>query len=461
MHRLLLKVVSKPYHGLPAHAACHSNSKFCDSSARPRWPWHEVLKLPLVTLIAVLIYSALARAEDNDTVGPWNLTSLQSTVPEATWLQRDQPIHSLTYVGEEFEGHPTDVFAFYASPATLGNAQTGDKFPGVVLIHGGGGTAFADWVYLWAERGYGAIAMDLSGMRPPDPVFDPQFGRPVGHQSDSKHRTRLERGGPLHGHEQKFDSIGGTTSDDWSFHAVASVMRAHSLLRSFSEIDADRTAVTGISWGGYTTCLVASLDDRFKAAVPVYGCGFLHEGESVQKPSIDKLGERAPDWVKTYDPGTWLSRCRVPILFVNGTNDVHYPLDSYMKSYNVVPGEKQMRIVVNMPHGHPPGWTPQEIGLFIDSKCRDGVPLPMPANPIVEGDTVRLTVDSQTAIKQAQLHYTTEDGLRSKRQWVSVPAEVNEKTITVAKPPANANTWFLTIQDERDAIVSTTVQFAP
>ena len=97
---------------------------------------------------------------------------------------------------------------------------------------------------------------------------------------------RLSNGGPNQGHPEKFDSIGGDLYDDWPYHALASVMRAHSLLRSFPDVDAERTAVTGISWGGYTTCLVASVDDRFKAAVPVYGCGFLFEGESVQKPSI-------------------------------------------------------------------------------------------------------------------------------------------------------------------------------
>lgn len=103
------------------------------------------------------------------------------------------------------------------------------------------------------------------------------------------------------------------------------MIRAHTLLRSLAEVQAERTAVTGISWGGYTTCLVASLDDRFKAAVPVYGCGFLHEGESVQKRSIDLLGERRMDWVRAYDPGSLLPRCRVPLLWVNGTHDIHYP----------------------------------------------------------------------------------------------------------------------------------------
>jgi len=202
---------------------------------------------------------------------------------------------------------------------------------------------------------------------------------------------------------------------------------------------------------------VASLDDRFRAAVPVYGCGFLHEGESVQKPSIDKLGDRREAWVREYDPGSLLPRCRVPILFVNGTNDVHYPLDSYMKSFSVVPGPKQMRIEVNMRHGHPPGWAPREIGLFIDAHCRAGTPLPIPGTPQVDGELVRVTCIGQTPLRQATLHYTTDNGLRSERSWSSVPAAIEGTVITAPKPPAEANAWFLTITDDRDAMVSTIV----
>ena len=414
------------------------------------------------SLLENLPAAETADADDDaqvERVGPWNVTALKSEVPEVKWLDRDKPIHSLTYAGEDFNGHATEVFAFYASPSTIGTGKEGETYPGVVLVHGGGGTAFADWVHLWARRGYAAIAMDLAGSRPPEPVYDEQTGRPVGHQSDGKLRTRLPNGGPNHGHPEKFDSIGGDTSDDWPFHAAANVMRAHSVLRSLPEVQAENTALTGISWGGYTTCLAASLDDRFNAAVPVYGCGFLHEGESVQKPSIDRLGERRADWVREYDPGSLLPRCHVPILFVNGTNDIHYPLDSYMKSYDVVPGPKQLRIVVNMPHGHPSGWAPQEIGLFIDSKCRGGAPLPVPGVPKIEGETVQVSCEAATKLKSVALHYTTDDGLRSKRKWQTVAATIDGNMITAPKPPADANTWFLTVTDERDAVVSTTVQF--
>ncbi|MEZ5386871.1 MAG: prolyl oligopeptidase family serine peptidase [Prosthecobacter sp.] len=433
------------------------------------------MKSPI--LATALSLSSLCPSLFAEKVGPWDLDALKTNVPAMKWVRQDQPIHSLTYAGEKYQGHDTEVFAFYASPITIGEAKPGTKFPGVVLIHGGGGTAFADWVHLWAKRGYAAIAMDLNGSRPPDPEFDPKTGMAIGNGHRGT-RTRLPNGGPAHGHPEKFDCVlTPDTSDDWPFHAAASVMRAHSLLRSFAEVDAEHTAVTGISWGGYTTCLVASLDDRFKAAVPVYGCGFLHEGESVQKPSIDKLDpEHRALWVKEYDPGSLLPRCRVPIFFVNGTNDVHYVLDSYMKSYNAVPGAKNIRIQVKMSHGHPPGWAPQEIGLFIDSRCRSGNPLAVADATKIEGDQAKAWFTSQplTKLTKAELHYTVDNGLRSKRRWVAVPASIGPglldmnggitlqtNQITAPKPPADANTWFITVTDERGAMVSTPVQFSP
>jgi dienelactone hydrolase len=412
-------------------------------------------------LLCLIAWSLAELTVAAETVGPWNLTELKKA-PAMRWLSQTGAVHSLVYAGEKFKGTNTEVFAFYASPITLGMAKSGAKFPGVVLIHGGGGTAFAEWVHLWAKRGYAAIAMDLSGSRPMDPVYD-AYGVPVLQQAAKPDtRTRLPNGGPDHGHPEKFDSIGGDVTDDWPYHAAASVIRAHSLLRAFPEVIADRTAVTGISWGGYTTCLVASLDDRFKAAVPVYGCGFLFEGESVQKPSIDKLGDRRDAWIKEYDPSSLLKRCRVPILFVNGTGDIHYPLDSYQKSFDVVPGaRKQMRIEVNMRHGHPPGWAPAEIGLFIDSFCRDGKPLSVPGKLSTKGDQVRLAFKNVVPVKSAALHYTTDAGLRSKRAWKTIPAEVGKGVITSAKPPVEANTWFLSLTDERGAMVTSTVQFQP
>ncbi len=427
-----------------------------------------MLKRTLIPLAAALILSTAFSVAADAIPEIWDLDAL-SAAPAFRWADETSSIRSLIYEGATIDGEATEVFAFYADPSTVGMENPPSApYPAVVCIHGGGGTAFAEWANLWARRGYAAIAMDLSGRRPPAPDFDPKTGalRPGSEAHKGESRTKLERGGIDHTHDEKFASVGGTTDDDWPYHAVTNAILAHSLIASFEQVDPDRTAVTGISWGGYTTCLVASIDTRFKAAAPVYGCGFLHQGESVQKPSIDALTpEKRQLWIDRYDPGSHLPKCQVPILFVNGTNDVHYVLDSYAKSFDAVPDdtEKNIRIEVNMRHGHGPGWAPEEIGLFIDAHCRDSKALPtitVLSSNLKRG--LRATYLSETAIKKAELHYTTDTGLRSKREWQSAPLSIDESTHTIAGKavPAEANTWFISVTDDRDAMITSPVQFS-
>lgn len=400
---------------------------------------------------------APGRSPESPTAGTWPVERLQTEVPAFHVEDADAPIQSLIYAGEPVAGKATEVFAFYASPRTLGTAQEEGPFPGIVLIHGGGGTAFSDWVRLWAKRGYAAISMDLSGHRPPAPRYDEKGEKISDHGHPREHRIRLEKGGLDQGNGGKFDSIGGPVDDDWPYHAVANVMKAHTLLRSFPEVDPERTAVTGISWGGYTTCLVASLDHRFKAAVPVYGCGFLHEGESVQKPSIDQLGDRRGDWIAAYDPSSHLGHCTVPTFWVNGTHDIHYPLDSYAKSAALVKGPRAFRLQPRMPHGHPPGWAPAEIGIFVDSILTGGVPLPVTGKMSVHAETVTLPFTAETKVVKAELYFTAAAGLRSDREWKSLAARIEGGKAIAEGLPADANTWLMTLTDDRGAMVTSAV----
>ncbi|MCP4170467.1 MAG: prolyl oligopeptidase family serine peptidase [Fuerstiella sp.] len=408
----------------------------------------------LYAILATFVLTETGSGEDSTPV--WNLEKLSRT-PGVKWVDSTSPIRSLTYEGELFGGQPTSVFAFYATPGTIkGNTSNDSNLPAVVLIHGGGGTAFADWVWLWAQRGYAAIAMDLSGRRPDAPLF--KDGELVSNMRVK--RTRLPDGGPEHGRDQKFDSAGGDIDDDWPYHAVASVVRAHSLVRSFAEVDPQRTAVTGISWGGYTTCLVASVDHRFKAAVPVYGCGFLYDGESVQRPAIDALDDaRRRLWIRRYDPSSHLADCRVPILFVNGTNDPHYPLRSYSRSFQRVPGPKQIRIQVRMPHGHYAGWQPMEIGVFIDSHVLGKTPLPDLGTPQQTGGVASVRCRAAVPLKSASLHYTSGTGPLVDRTWKTVAATFDRKTLSAPAAPEDATVWFMSATDQRGAMTSTNVVF--
>src|SRR4051794_3812281 len=53
----------------------------------------------------------------------WDLTKL-SEPPAFQWKDAKSPVRSLYYEGESYQGHPTRVFAYFASPKTLGVAGT-------------------------------------------------------------------------------------------------------------------------------------------------------------------------------------------------------------------------------------------------------------------------------------------------------------------------------------------------
>jgi len=374
---------------------------------------------------------------------PWDLKAL-STAPAFKWCDsKVKGARALHYSGPAYKGKPTRVFAYYSTPGTLAGDTSKDKnLPAVVLVHGGGGTAFDQWARLWAKRGYAAISMDLGGCGPK--------------------KKRLADGGPDQGDGTKFGAIDQPNTDQWTYHAVANVILAHSLIQSFAEVDAKRTALTGISWGGYLTCIVMGLDNRFKASVPVYGCGFLHENSAwlgwFKKMSDDK--QRAK-WVRLWDPSSYAGSASMPVLFVNGGADFAYPPDSHAKTAALVkaPG-KNMHFVPNLRHGHFFG-RPKAVEVFIEHYLKGGVALPVVGPAAVAGDKAAATVTTKTKLSSASLCYTTSKpaGNNRARKWTEIPATIIDNRITADAPPKDAVAWFLTVTDQRKVLVSSELVF--
>ena len=358
---------------------------------------------------------------------PWDLAAL-SKAPQHSWSEGDA-VRSLYYSGEPYQSNPTRVFAYYASPDTVvGKASNGKCFPAVVLVHGGGGKAFPQWAKLWAERGYAAIAMDLAGNGP-----------------DNKH---MADGGPGQGHDMKFETIGLPVTEQWTYHAVANVIRAHSLIQSFPEVDSRRTAITGISWGGYLTCIVAGLDNRFQAAVPVYGCGFLFENSCWLGDFAKMSSENQDKWVRLWDPSRYVGSAKMPMLFVNGGKDFAYPPDSHAKTYALVQSPKYLHFVPDLPHGHFFD-RPKAIERFIGQHLNHGPSLLQLSTPRIQGESIATTITTERSITNATFYYTR-DGLTkdpAKRVWLSIPANVDGNTVTAKAPPKSATAWFFTAKD--------------
>jgi dienelactone hydrolase len=339
---------------------------------------------------------------------------------------------AITYEGRPWKGKPTRVFAWVGLPKAEG------KVPAMVLVHGGGGTAFAEWAKLWTGRGYAAIAMDLCGCVP---------------RKGKAGWERLEQGGPPGW--GGFDQIDGEEPDQWTWQAVADVLLAHSLIRSYPEVDSDRIGITGISWGGYLTCIAASVDARFKFAAPVYGCGFLGDN-STWLDTFAKMGkDKSEKWLRLWDPSRYLKDAKMPFLWVNGTNDFAYPLDSYQKSYRLPGIERTLAVRVRMAHAHGgPGEKPEEIHAFANALFKGGAPLARVTGQGVEKGEAWATFASKSPVVKAELNFTRDEGKWQKRNWETLPAKLEGGRASAAVPEG-ARVFYLNLVDDRNLVVST------
>jgi hypothetical protein len=113
-----------------------------------------------------------------------------------------------------------------------------------------------------------------------------------------------------------------------------------------------------------------------------------------------------------------------------------------------------------MPHGHQQGWDPKEIGLFVDQYLKGGTPLPVIMKPKLIDNEVHAGVKSKTPLTSAQLHYTTGTVPINKLDWESISARIEGRSIISPAPPDDTTIWFLTVSDNRRAVVSSEVVFS-
>lgn len=404
---------------------------------RPAAKNFGIMKALIGSIVTGTLLTCACFAQGETASIPWDLAAL-SQAPhtyDAPGLEADG-VRALFYDGVPYQGKPTRAFAWYGAPADGADR----KHPAMVLVHGGGGTAFAEWVRLWVGRGYTAIAMDTCGCVPRG-----EYGK----------WERHDDGGPPGW--GGFDQVDAPVTDQWTYQAIADVILAHSLIRSFPEVDPDRTGITGISWGGYLTGIAAGVDPRFKLAVPVYGCGFLGEN-SAWLDAFEKMPpEKAAQWLGRWDPSVYLPRAAMPMLWVTGTNDFAYPMDSLQKSYRLPTGARTLCLRPRMPHGHGgAGENPEEIRAFADHILEGGAPLASITGEGRDGGNAWVKFAAKTAIVKAELNFTKATGVWKDRLWETIPAQLDAANGTAsAALPEGATVYYFNLIDDRECVVST------
>jgi cephalosporin-C deacetylase-like acetyl esterase len=272
----------------------------------------------------------------------WNTPKIYAAVSDSLNYPNEKAIY---YEGLDYRGHKTKVFAYIGFPS---GASDGNKVPAVVLVHGGGGTAFPQWVKIWTDKGYAAIAMDLEGHQPSIPET----------QLLAEHDLAGPKNTLLADINNKFE-------DQWLYHAVADVYLAHSLLASDKRVDENRIGITGISWGGIIASIAIGNADCFAFAVPVYGCGYLNKSKGMYKNIYTDQA------AKLWDASNWLHKVKTPTLWINSDSDDIFSIDATTKSAQAVNNSITV-IIPHFPHSHVDGWAPREIYSFANSIVKEG-----------------------------------------------------------------------------------------
>jgi hypothetical protein len=267
-------------------------------------------------------------------------------------------------------------------------------------------------------------------------------------------RERHEYSGPAGWGD--FVNVDAPVTDQWSYHAVALGILAHSFLRAQPGVNSERIGVTGISWGGYLTSIVASLDSRFRFGIPVYGCGFLSE-DSAWLKDFEKLGqERTQKWVRLWDPSSYLSLGHSRMFWINGTNDFAYVMPSWQKSYRLRKGQRLLSLQVRMKHSHPDGAKPPEIFAYAKEQLQNGPELIRIDKQGLSGQSTWAVYANGTAPRAAELCFTRDTGRWQDRKWETIPATIEQKRHRVtAVVPNETRVYYLNLVDEGGRIVST------
>jgi len=330
-----------------------------------------------------------------------------------------------------YQGKPTKVFAWLGFPTNRSG-----KVPGVVLVHGGGGTAFKEWVEPWTAKGFAAISIAVEGQTDERNAASKDQDNPSGWK---RHEWAGPRRVAIYGDSDK------PLKDQWMYHAVADTILANSLLRSLPEVDANKVGVMGISWGGVITSTVIGIDDRFAFAIPTYGCGNLAEADNQYGRA---LGNN-PLYRQVWDPMVRMDRVMVPTLWFSWPGDQHFPLDKRAACYRAAPGPYQVTLIPGLGHGHGAGWRPPDSYAFAESLIREGRPWCVQTSATTTDQVAHAEFTSTKPLDGALLVSTRDTGVTGDRKWIESPA-VLEKIGNVwrcaAPLPEDTTAWFINVR---------------
>jgi len=263
----------------------------------------------------------------------------------------------LVYTSERYGESEVRINGFIAQPAD----QT-EPLPAILMLHGTNGSSkgFLDQAVYIASRGYVVMAIDAPG---------------CGESSREPACTVWN-----------IVNVSDGPKGAYYYHAAWSALRAVTVLTSLPEVDPDRIVVAGASMGGLETYMVAAVDPRVKAAIPIVASGNYRDlvmagslANLMAPEELDINSEEAELLLKFLDVYFYAAELDKPVFMLVSTNDEFFTLHAINDTFNTIPYPgKLMNLAPNWGHFEAyDGWITAAT-LWLDSLFKGGDPIPVP-----------------------------------------------------------------------------------
>ena len=347
---------------------------------------------------------------------------------DAEGFASDGRIKAIFFDGLPWKGKPTRVFAWLGMPAAIEG-----KVPGIVLVHGGGGTAHKEWVKKWNDRGFAALSIAVEGQTDERIPDGPPAARWKQHAWAGPARSGI------------YGDSSELLADQWMYHAAADCMLANSLMRTLPGVDADRIGLMGFSWGGVITSTVIGIDSRFAFAIPVYGCGHLAIAENQYGRALGN----SELYQQVWEPMLRLNRATMPVLWLSWPEDKHFPLGSQAATYRAATGPHMVSLIPKLGHGGAASWNAPDSYAFAESIVREAKPWCVQSRATIENRVARVDFVATKKLDRAMLLSTTDTGFTGDRQWIESPATLEKQSDdwrVTAPIPDKTTAWFINVR---------------
>jgi|GEM_PF-3641172 len=349
---------------------------------------------------------------------------------EEPFLHDDVTVRPFRLNTFRWKNEAISTYGLYGEPVDA------SKIPGILHIHGGGQTASPDQVAYWVKRGYACVSLDWSGLvggRKPEFVSAYPDNFPT---RELTWYEQIEKTGDI-----MFPQL----------HGLIAGQRLLDLLTAQSNVDSKSLAAYGISWGGFLTWLINSVDDRLSAACAIYGTGGLHWPGHIWNAQWAKVGNQSRRmFTSLIEPRAHVPFQHAPITFLNGTNDFFGGLDVASEMLPMLPVDWRTDYCPNSDH-HLSEGSVRLMEQWFDHHLRDGAaPPPLPELSADIQDDGSLLIRTNADPKTVELWYSEGTRPHADRAWRVLTEWQTDNTGASIKRTFGENVWLFVRQRHAD-----------